>query len=103
MAGAFGFLTLIQCGERPRRYIEPRRLLTMPSHPSLHASRKCRPARRGCGLLSPPSTSLLTLRGLPKLCGGKFLGTDPVAAIFIAVKDRHKTRRSPLRRAYAPT
>src|SRR6476660_1544224 len=33
-AGAFGFLTLIQCGERPDRYGLSRRLATMPSSPS---------------------------------------------------------------------
>jgi hypothetical protein len=36
-AGARGFLTLSQCGERPERYAEPSRLETMPSQPSLHA------------------------------------------------------------------
>src|SRR5262249_51812743 len=29
-AGAFGFLTLTQCGERPERYSEPSRFETIP-------------------------------------------------------------------------
>jgi hypothetical protein len=37
MAGAAGFLTLIQSLERPERYSEPRRLDTIPSQPSLQA------------------------------------------------------------------
>src|SRR5215471_6772115 len=36
-AGAFGFLTFTQCDERPERYSEPTRLLTIPSQPSLQA------------------------------------------------------------------
>jgi hypothetical protein len=38
-AGAFGFLLLVQCGERPELYAEPRRFDTIPSRPSLPASR----------------------------------------------------------------
>src|SRR6516165_9105907 len=37
-AGAFGFLTFTQCGERPDRYIEPSRFDTMPSQTQLQAS-----------------------------------------------------------------
>jgi phage terminase large subunit-like protein len=36
-AGAFGFLTFIQCAEPPQRYSEPSRFDTMPSQPSLQA------------------------------------------------------------------
>jgi hypothetical protein len=36
-AGAVGFLTFIQSGERPDRYDEPSRLDTMPSQPSAQA------------------------------------------------------------------
>ena len=36
-AGAAGFLTLIQCSDRPARYDEPSRFETMPSQPSLQA------------------------------------------------------------------
>jgi hypothetical protein len=39
-AGAFGFLTCTQCGERPERYSEPIRFETMPSQPSLQACSK---------------------------------------------------------------
>src|SRR5215813_1260026 len=38
-AGAAGFLNLSQSFDRPLRYVEPRRLLTMPSKPSLQAWR----------------------------------------------------------------
>ena len=34
IAGAFGFFTFTQCGERPERYSEPIRFDTMPSQPS---------------------------------------------------------------------
>jgi hypothetical protein len=40
IAGAFGFLTLIQCDVRPGRYDEPNRFDTMPSQPSLQACLK---------------------------------------------------------------
>ena len=36
-AGAAGFFTFTQCGERPDLYGEPRRFDTMPSQPSAHA------------------------------------------------------------------
>ena len=39
-AGALGFLTFTQCATRPERYGEPSRFETMPSQPSLQASRK---------------------------------------------------------------
>jgi hypothetical protein len=39
-AGAFGFLLLIQCGERPERYCESLRFDTMPSRPILQACAK---------------------------------------------------------------
>ncbi len=38
-AGASGFLTLIQSGDRPERYGRSRRLATMSSSPSLRAWR----------------------------------------------------------------
>jgi hypothetical protein len=38
-AGAFGFLTFTQCGDRPERYGEPGRFLTIPVQRSLQASR----------------------------------------------------------------
>jgi hypothetical protein len=38
-AGASGFLTLTQSGERPDRYGRSRRLATMPSRPMRHACR----------------------------------------------------------------
>jgi len=34
-AGAFGFLTFTQFGERPERYGEPNRFDTVPSQPKL--------------------------------------------------------------------
>jgi hypothetical protein len=37
IAGASGFFTFNQLLDRPRAYREPRRLLTMPSQPSLQA------------------------------------------------------------------
>src|SRR6516162_3271497 len=39
-AGAFGFLTLTQCGERPELYGESSRFDTMPSQPSVQACLK---------------------------------------------------------------
>jgi hypothetical protein len=36
-AGAFGFFSLVQSGDRPDRYGRSRRLATMPSSPNLHA------------------------------------------------------------------
>jgi hypothetical protein len=35
--GAFGFLTLSQCADRPDRYGDPSRFDTIPSQPSLQA------------------------------------------------------------------
>jgi hypothetical protein len=63
-AGAAGFLTLIQSGERPRRYIDPSRFDTMPSQPSLR--RKSFPssssksnAHASRNTIAPAASSLL--------------------------------------------
>jgi hypothetical protein len=50
-AGAAGFLIFTQLSDRPERYLDPSRLETMPSQPSLRAASKTRsPSALKCSL-----------------------------------------------------